>query len=44
MQEIGRAARGSGEKGSAFLYFNISDIAPNVQGMTDDMRTFCRIM
>ena len=39
-QEIGRAGR-DGKLAKAILYYNGSDIATNVSGMTDEMRAFC---
>ena len=39
-QEIGRAGR-DGQLAKSILYYNGSDIAKNMPGMTDEMRAFC---
>lgn len=39
-QEIGRAGR-DGQLAKSILYYNGSDIATNIPGMTDEMRAFC---
>ena len=41
-QETGRAGR-DGKLSTAVLYYNNSDIAKNREGMTDDIRTFCKL-
>ena len=41
-QETGRAGR-DGKQSSATLYFNNRDIAKNREGLSDDIRTFCRL-
>ena len=40
-QEIGRAGR-DGKPAIASIYYNNSDIAKNVQGMTQEIRDFCK--
>ncbi|XP_070551713.1 ATP-dependent DNA helicase Q1-like [Ptychodera flava] len=42
IQEIGRAGR-NGQQAAATLYFNQSDVAVNVPGMTSEMRQFCQL-
>lgn len=41
VQQIGRAGR-MGQTSVSIVYFNSSDIARNVQGMSDEMRHFCQ--
>lgn len=41
-QETGRAGR-DGKLSTAVLYYNNRDIAKNREGMTDDIRTFCKL-
>ena len=40
VQQAGRSGRSS-QACTSFVYFNRSDIAKNVPGMTDDMREYC---
>ena len=40
-QETGRAGR-DGKLSTAVLYYDNRDIAKNTEGMTDDIRTFCK--
>jgi len=42
VQETGRAGR-DGCFSTAILYYNNRDIAKNWQGMSEDVRTFCRL-
>ena len=41
-QETGRTGR-DGKQSIAILYFNNRDIAKNREGMSDDIRAFCRL-
>ena len=41
-QETGRAGR-DGKQSLAVLYYNNRDIAKNREGMSDDIRQFCRL-
>jgi hypothetical protein len=40
VQQIGRAGR-LGQKSESVMYFNASDIARNVEGLSDDVRLYC---
>lgn len=40
LQEIGRAGR-NGQQATAILYYNMSDIAPNRKGLSEEIRKFC---
>lgn len=40
IQEISRAGR-NGQQATAILYYNMSDIAPNRKGLSEEIRKFC---